>query len=111
MTAQSADMGRAAEARPSRKVFKKKWLIGYIFISPWLISFVMFDLLPIISGFYRLRVTDGASLAYIGQTGRSLRERLRALRLGTFAELMPLNDPHTAASAHWAERKRRPVLV
>lgn len=52
MTAQRADEGRAAEARPSRKLFKKKWLIGYIFISPWLISFVMFDLLPIISGFY-----------------------------------------------------------
>mgnify|MGYP001815595651 CR=1 FL=1 len=52
MTAQSANMGRAAEARPARKFFKKKWLIGYIFISPWLISFLMCDLLPIVSGFY-----------------------------------------------------------
>jgi multiple sugar transport system permease protein len=52
MTAQSANMGRTYEVRPSRKLVKKKWLIGYLFISPWLISFVMFDLLPILSGFY-----------------------------------------------------------
>jgi hypothetical protein len=36
-------------------------------------------------------------LAYIGQTGRSLRQRVCALVHGTLADAMPFNDPHTAA--------------
>lgn len=53
MTAQSAEMGRASRVRPIQNLFNNhKWLIGYLFISPWLVSFLFFDLIPIISGFY-----------------------------------------------------------
>lgn len=59
------------------------------------------------AGFYRIRVKQQESLAYIGQTGRSLRLRTRgelarnALRP---IEQPPWNDPHTAASLLWAYR-------
>ena len=55
-------------------------------------------------GLYRVRVSGRAELAYIGQTGRSIRERFLALRRGTLAEDMPFNDPHTAAPNLWAYR-------
>ncbi len=45
-----------------------------------------------------------ASLFYLGETGRNLRERLGDLRRGTMQELMPYNDPHTAAPSLWAWR-------
>jgi hypothetical protein len=43
-------------------------------------------------------------LAYIGQTGRNLRERLSDMRRDTLAKEMPFNDPHTAAPSVWAWR-------
>jgi hypothetical protein len=53
---------------------------------------------PLASGIYRIRRTGIASrLTYIGQTSRTLRERLLALAKGTHAEECPFNDPHTAA--------------
>ncbi len=51
MTAQSAGMGRAAAARPRPRI-RPKDLLGFVFIAPWLISFLAFDLMPILSGFY-----------------------------------------------------------
>lgn len=56
-------------------------------------------------GFYRVRHENQEGLAYIGQTGRSLRGRVRALARGTFAEEMPYRDPHTAAPCLWAVRE------
>ena len=57
---------------------------------------------PVSSGVYRIRRTGLAKrLTYIGQTGRSLRERLLALANGTHAEQCPFNDPHTAAPHLW----------
>lgn len=53
------------------------------------------------AGLYRIRATQLNELVYIGQTGRCLRERLRALRAGVYAEVMPYNDPHTAAPNLW----------
>ena len=54
------------------------------------------------SGIYRIRRTGLANrLTYIGQTGRTLRERLLALANGTHAEQCPFNDPHTAAPHLW----------
>ncbi len=53
---------------------------------------------------YRVRVNGQERLAYIGQTGRTLRERLLGLRLHTLAEEMPFNDPHTAACRLWSYR-------
>ena len=52
MTAQNVVGGRARRARPRLQRFRTKHLIGYIFIAPWLISFLLFDLIPIFSGFY-----------------------------------------------------------
>jgi hypothetical protein len=53
------------------------------------------------AGIYRVRAPDVEELIYIGQTGRCLRERLRALRKGVYSETMPYNDPHTAAPNLW----------
>ena len=56
-------------------------------------------------GLYRVRPVGVNLIAYIGQTGRGLRQRLGALRRHTLAELMPYNDPHTAAPNLWAWRQ------
>ena len=54
-------------------------------------------------GIYRARPVDGTILAYIGQTGRSLRQRMRELRVFyNSPDEMPWNDPHTAAQSLWA---------
>ena len=63
-----------------------------------------FKALPTAAGIYRVRVRDQNQLAYIGQTGRNLRERLSDLRRNTLAKEMPFNDPHTAAPSLWAWR-------
>ena len=54
-------------------------------------------------GFYRVRVKD-AELAYIGQTGRNLRERVRSLAINALksSDNPPWNDPHTVAPILWA---------
>lgn len=53
-------------------------------------------------GLYRVRhdVYDG--LIYIGESGRSVRGRIRALIRGVFDEEMPYSDPHTASPSLWA---------
>lgn len=53
-------------------------------------------------GLYRVRHSDRSGLVYIGETGRSLRGRVRALARGTYADEMPYRDPHTAAPCLWA---------
>ena len=63
-----------------------------------------FKALPTTAGIYRVRVQGQNQLAYIGQTGRNLRERLSDLRRNTLAKEMPFNDPHTAAPSLWAWR-------
>jgi hypothetical protein len=60
--------------------------------------------LPTGAGVYRVRVAGVDQLAYVGQTGRNLRERLAVLRLHTRAAEMPFNDPHTAAPRLWSYR-------
>ena len=58
---------------------------------------------PRTPGPYRVRpIGQQDRLAYIGQTGRSLRERVRTLCLRTLDSDMPFNDPHTAAPNLWA---------
>src|SRR5262249_50841819 len=58
---------------------------------------------PLSPGIYRIRragVTE--RLTYIGQTGRTLRERLLALANGTHSEQCPCNaNTHTAAPQLW----------
>ncbi|VTU02434.1 Uncharacterized protein OS=Methanosphaerula palustris (strain ATCC BAA-1556 / DSM 19958 / E1-9c) GN=Mpal_2492 PE=4 SV=1: GIY-YIG [Gemmataceae bacterium] len=56
------------------------------------------------AGVYRVRVVGRNELAYIGQTGRNLNERLRGLGSGLYASDMPYNDPHTAAPKLWSYR-------
>ena len=57
-------------------------------------------------GFYRVRATELEALAYIGQTGRNLRERTRALARHAHrsSDDPPWNDPHTGAPGLWAWR-------
>lgn len=55
-------------------------------------------------GLYRVRVKGTDTLAYIGQTGRNLRERARSLGRNTHQSRPPWNDPHTAAPGLWAWR-------
>lgn len=56
-------------------------------------------------GVYRVRVTGRDVLAYIGETGLKLRDRLAPLMVGTLAEEMPFGDPHTAAPKLWSFRQ------
>jgi hypothetical protein len=57
--------------------------------------------IPRDAGLYRIHRVGQTHLAYIGQTGKSLRERLGALS-GVYKDFMPYNDPHTAGPALWA---------
>jgi hypothetical protein len=57
---------------------------------------------PSKSGFYRIKASNQDELFYIGQTGRTLRERVRMLITNSLKEDMPYNDPHTAAPSLWA---------
>ncbi len=59
---------------------------------------------PLLPGLYRVRLKGHEQLAYVGQTGRTLRERLLGLRRHTLADEMPFNDPHTAACRLWSYR-------
>lgn len=62
--------------------------------------------LPTGAGLYRVRHPAFAELCYVGETGRSLRGRIRALARNAHADQMPLRDPHTAAPCLWAVRDR-----
>lgn len=57
---------------------------------------------PSSAGVYRIRIHGTDEIAYIGETGRGLRQRLQVLRGNTLAIDMPFNDPHTAAPSLWA---------
>ena len=61
---------------------------------------------PQAPGFYRVRAPGHAGLIYVGQTGRKLRERTRALSRGVYRARAdsPWNDPHTASPGMWAFR-------
>ena len=58
---------------------------------------------PEVPGLYRIRPGRRVPLAYIGQTGRSLRMRLRELG-SALGPMMPFIDPHPAAPSLWAWR-------
>ena len=89
------------EASAEGKPTSSDW--GGLAWTPW-VPFVGGDFrtLPASAGLYRVRVIGQDCLVYVGQTGRSLRERLRALRKHTLMQEMPFNDPHTAAPSLWA---------
>lgn len=58
-------------------------------------------------GLYRVRHEAYEGLVYVGETGRSLRGRVRALARGVFDGEMPFSDPHTASPSLWAIADRR----
>jgi hypothetical protein len=65
----------------------------------------VFTRIPREPGLYRIRPVGKEYLVYIGETKRTLRERLHTLRLELEkAEQMPWSDPHTEAPALWAWR-------
>jgi len=70
-------------------------------------------LAPAQAGIYRIRCTGRSGLIYIGQSGRSLRTRLRQLRDGMKdAEAgRPQNAPHFAAPCVYAHAARWGVEV
>ena len=59
--------------------------------------------MPRLPGLYRIRSVQTGRILSIGQTGRTLKERMGALK-GVYGEVMPYNDPHTAGPALWAHR-------
>jgi hypothetical protein len=74
--------------------------------SPW-VSFSAtkeeFRQIPKGPGVYRVRPVNKDFLMYIGETSRTVFERLNELRKNLKrADLMPWNDPHTAAPSLWA---------
>ncbi len=75
--------------------------------SPW-IRFTsgsqQFSNIPKQPGVYRVKPIDSELLMYIGQTGRTLHQRLNELRTNSLKNQMPFNDPHTAAPSLWAWR-------
>jgi len=57
-------------------------------------------------GLYRIRPVGKEYLVYIGETKRTLRDRLHTLRIELRkSEQMPWSDPHAEAAALWAIRK------
>lgn len=52
--ATATEMQRGGGVQQGRRPWRRRWgfLLGYLFIGPWLISFILFDALPIVSGFY-----------------------------------------------------------
>lgn len=60
-------------------------------------------------GLYRVRHDAYEGLIYIGETGRSLRGRIRSLVRGVFDDEMPFSDPHTASPSLWAVADRHGV--
>ena len=53
MASSHLDVERVGPTRSTsnRKIKWSNWL-GYVFIAPWLVSFLFFDAIPIVSGFY-----------------------------------------------------------
>jgi multiple sugar transport system permease protein len=41
-----------AQRRPFMTIQRRNWFIGMLFISPWLIGFLMFTVIPLVSSFY-----------------------------------------------------------
>jgi hypothetical protein len=62
-----------------------------------------FSKIPSEPGLYRIRSLRDNAIVYIGQTGRSLKERTRTLRNNTLSEKIPFNDPQ-ASPCLWAYR-------
>lgn len=52
MTGRAPSAGRASTARPRPLGLRLRRWVGLAFIAPWLLAFIGFDAIPIVSGFY-----------------------------------------------------------
>jgi hypothetical protein len=59
-----------------------------------------------IPGVYRVRAKNFQKLVYIGET-TNLKTRTSSLSTNSYKEMMPWNDPHTAAPNLWAWRQEQ----
>jgi len=84
--------------------FKSDWC--NLTWSPWVpfsAAKAEYRAIPKEPGLYRIRPAGKDFLMYIGETRRTLHERLNELRQTLKrTDLMPWNDPHTAAPSLWA---------
>jgi hypothetical protein len=95
------------QERDHKEYFSNIW--SSLSWSEW-VSFTAnkqeFKEIPREPGLYRIRPAGRDFLMYIGQTGRPLNKRLNELRLPLkHTDLMPWNDPHTAAPSLWTWRE------
>jgi hypothetical protein len=74
--------------------------------SPWVpfnATKEEFRQIPREPGIYRIKPVGKDFLMYIGETRRTVHERINELRQTlNRSDLMPWNDPHTAAPSLWA---------
>lgn len=52
MSVEMRSRGRVSVARPRPLRMRLKRWIGLLFVSPWILAFIMFEAIPILSGFY-----------------------------------------------------------
>lgn len=86
-----------------QRVYDQNWL-GFDW-SPWLSLHSDEDEIALLStdpGVYRVRHPAYEGLVYIGETGRSVRGRLRSLAGGITDDEMPYSDPHTGSPCLWS---------
>lgn len=106
MAADQQEKAPGGEARPSTRMDQVWCNLAW---TPWvpLEREEIRRTTPTLPGVYRIRSEDRSPnrLTYIGQTGRTLRERLLSLVPGVNNEECPFNDPHTAAPHLWLLRR------
>ena len=100
----SPDPDQLIAELPDKDYFSESWLS--LPRSPW-IPFTAdkhtFREIPKAPGLYRIRPTGKDFLMYIGETRRTVHQRVNELRHTIKRkDLMPWNDPHTAAPSLWA---------
>jgi len=87
----------------NKTYFKSDWL--NLSWSPWVpfsAAKEEFRFIPKDPGLYRIRPAGKEFLMYIGETRRTVHERINELRQTLKRkDLMPWNDPHTAAPSLW----------
>jgi hypothetical protein len=100
----SPDPDQLTGELPTRVYFSSTW--SSLPWSPW-VPFTAtkeeFRQIPKESGLYRIKPVGKDFLMYIGETRRTVHERVNELRHTLKrTDLMPWNDPHTAAPSLWA---------
>jgi len=100
----SPDPDQLTAELPARVYFSSTWLsLPWTPWVPFTATKEEFRQIPKEPGHYRIRPIGKDFLMYIGETRRTVHERLNELRHTLKrTDLMPWNDPHTAAPSLWA---------